>query len=94
MTSTKRGGRAGAAPAKVPVQLRLRAERVAMGKSMREGCPRTSHATWTAPSDRPDPVSLLLKADEGRLPELLPLRHGRMDNRLGASIERFWRDRA
>ena len=49
-----------------------------MGKSMREACPRTSHATWTAPSDRPDPVSLVLKADEGRLPELLPLRHGRM----------------
>ena len=29
-------------------------------------------------ADRPDPVSLVLKADEGRLPELLPLRHGRM----------------
>ena len=49
-----------------------------MGKSMREACPRNSHATWTAPSNRPDPVSLVLKADEGRLPELLPLRHGRM----------------
>ena len=31
-----------------------------------------------ATADRPDPVRLVLKADEGRLPDLLPLRHGRM----------------
>ena len=55
-----------------------RAERYAMGKSLREKCPRTSHAAWQPAADRPDPVSLVLKADEGRLPELLPLRHGRM----------------
>ena len=39
-----------------------------MGKSMREACPRNSHATWTAPSDRPDPLSLVLKADAGASP--------------------------
>ena len=55
-----------------------RAERYAMGKSLREKCPRASHAAWQPAADRPDPVSLVLKADEGRLPELLPLRHGRM----------------
>ena len=55
-----------------------RAQRFAMGKSLRERCPRASHAAWQPPADRPDPVSLVLKADEGRLPELLPLRHGRM----------------
>ncbi len=49
-----------------------------MGKSLREKCPRVSHAAWQPPADRPDPVSLVLKADEGRVPELLPLRHGRM----------------
>jgi uncharacterized protein (DUF2252 family) len=49
-----------------------------MGKSLREKCPRASHAAWQPAADRPDPVSLVLKADEGRLPELLPLRHGRM----------------
>ena len=54
------------------------AERYAMGKSLREKCPRASHAAWQPAADRPDPVSLVLKADEGRLPELLPLRHGRM----------------
>jgi len=53
-------------------------ERYAMGKSLREKCPRSSHAAWQPAADRPDPVSLVLKADEGRVPELLPLRHGRM----------------
>ena len=55
-----------------------RAERYAMGKSLREKCPRASHAVWQPAVDRADPVSLVLKADEGRVPELLPLRHGRM----------------
>jgi len=54
------------------------AELAAMGKALREKCPRTSHAEWKPPHDRPDPVRLVLKADEGRLPELLALRHGRM----------------
>jgi uncharacterized protein (DUF2252 family) len=55
-----------------------RAERKAMGKALRDKCPRTSHAEWKPPHDRPDPVRLVLQADEGRVPELLPLRHGRM----------------
>ena len=49
-----------------------------MGKKLRDACPREVHALWKAPAGRPDPVSLVLKADEGRIPELLPLRHGRM----------------
>ena len=57
---------------------RSRAELKAMGKALREKCPRTSHAEWKPPHDRPDPVQLVLKADEGRIPDLLPLRHGRM----------------
>ena len=40
--------------------------------------PAEAHAVWKSPASRPDPVSLVLKADEGRVPELLPLRHGRM----------------
>ena len=57
---------------------RSRAERKAMGKTLREKCPRTSHADWKPPHDRPEPVRLVLQADEGRLPDLLALRHGRM----------------
>jgi uncharacterized protein (DUF2252 family) len=57
---------------------RSRAELKAMGKALRDRCPRTSHAEWKPPRDRPDPVRLVLKADEGRAPDVLPLRHGRM----------------
>ena len=49
-----------------------------MGKSLRAKCSRSSHAIWQPAADRPDPVSLVLKADQGRVPELLSLRHGRM----------------
>jgi hypothetical protein len=48
-------------------------ERYAAGKALREACPRDTHAVWKAPAGRPDPVQLVLKAEKGRLPELLPL---------------------
>ncbi len=54
------------------------AECYAMGKRLREACPRSSHAGWKAPKDRPDAVRLVLDAEKGRHAELLPLRHGRM----------------
>ncbi len=55
-----------------------RDERRAAGKALRDACPRTSHAEWKRPAGRPDPVELVLEAERGRHPELLPLRHGRM----------------
>jgi uncharacterized protein (DUF2252 family) len=55
-----------------------RSELIARGKSMRDNCPRSSHAAWKAPPDRPDPVRLIEESNQGRLPELIPLRHGRM----------------
>ncbi len=55
-----------------------RAELAAMGKAMRDKCPRDLHAEWKPPHNRPDPISVVLKADAGRLPDLIPLRHGRM----------------
>ena len=54
------------------------AERYAAGKALRETCPRKAHAIWKAPADRPDAVQLVLAAEKGRMPDLLPLRHGRM----------------
>jgi len=54
------------------------AERYAAGKALRQGCPRESHARWKAPAGRKDPVEMVLAAEKGRMPELLPLRHGRM----------------
>jgi uncharacterized protein (DUF2252 family) len=55
-----------------------RDELYAQGKAMRDKCPRSSHAAWSAPPDRPDPVRLIEESDQGRLPELIPLRHERM----------------
>ncbi|NWF83669.1 MAG: DUF2252 domain-containing protein [Bryobacteraceae bacterium] len=57
---------------------RTYAERYAAGKALRESCPRNAHARWKAPAGRRDAVELVLAAEEGRIPELLPLRHGRM----------------
>jgi len=54
------------------------AELQAMGKSLREKCPRESHAKWQPGPDRPDPVALLEESSKGRMPELIPIRHGRM----------------
>jgi len=55
-----------------------RDELFAAGKALHTKCPRSSHDEWKAPSGRPDPVELVLRAEKGRLPDLLPLRHGRM----------------
>ena len=49
-----------------------------MGKSLRDKCPRSSHAVWKTPHGRPDPLRLLRESNKGRLPELIPIRHGRM----------------
>ena len=54
------------------------ADRMRRGKALRERVPRTAHAKWSAPSGRPDPIEVLRQSDRGRLPELLPIRYGRM----------------
>jgi uncharacterized protein (DUF2252 family) len=40
--------------------------------------PRTSHREWEPPDGRPDPVALLDAENVGRLPDLVPVRWGRM----------------
>jgi uncharacterized protein (DUF2252 family) len=54
------------------------ADRVARGKSARTEVPRESHAVFDPPSDRPDPVAQLEQQAESRVPELVPIRYGRM----------------
>ena len=49
-----------------------------MGKSLRDKCPRESHAVWRARANRPHPLALLQASNEGRIPQLIPIRHGRM----------------
>ena len=53
-------------------------ERVARGKAARSEVPRSSHGRWAAAQNRPDPVALLEEQGESRVPELVPIRYGRM----------------
>lgn len=48
------------------------------GRVIRSACPHEIHAGWKALAERPDPVDVLEKSNEGRLKELIPLRYGRM----------------
>jgi uncharacterized protein (DUF2252 family) len=54
------------------------AERAALGKQARTQAPRSSHAAFEPPADRPDPVDLLQEQARSRVPELIPIRYGRM----------------
>jgi uncharacterized protein (DUF2252 family) len=55
-----------------------RDERVAAGKAARKQVPRSSHAEWEPFKGRPDPVKLLEEQAVTRIPELVPIRYGRM----------------
>jgi uncharacterized protein (DUF2252 family) len=53
-------------------------ERAERGRAARAEAPRSSHAEWVAAPDRPDPVALLEAQAGSRVPELVPIRYGRM----------------
>ena len=54
------------------------AERVARGKAARSEVPRADHAKFEPPASRADPVALLERQAKTRVPELVPIRYGRM----------------
>jgi uncharacterized protein (DUF2252 family) len=54
------------------------AERVARGKAGRKEVPRAGHALFEPLSTRTDPVELLERQAKTRVPELVPIRYGRM----------------
>src|SRR5947209_484023 len=53
-------------------------ERVARGKAARAEVRRSRHATFEPSPKRPDPVDLLERQARTRVPELVPIRYGRM----------------
>ena len=53
-------------------------ERAARGKAARNEVPRSSHGSWLAAADRRDPIALLEEQATSRVPELVPIRYGRM----------------
>jgi uncharacterized protein (DUF2252 family) len=54
------------------------AESAAEGKAARSAARRSSHAGFSAPADREDPVAILERQAESRVPDLVPIRYGRM----------------
>ncbi|MFE5244368.1 MULTISPECIES: DUF2252 domain-containing protein [unclassified Streptomyces] len=65
-------------------------ERAALGRAARKRAPRSSHRAYEPPSDRPDPLALLEAQSAARVPELVPIRYGRMTE----SPFRFYRGAA
>src|SRR4051812_45141505 len=53
-------------------------ERAAKGKRARQQAKRSSHGHWEPPRDRLSPRGILEQQDQSRVPELVPIRYGRM----------------
>ena len=74
-SSTQAAGRGLGLPA--PVEHLSRADRAARGKDARTAAPLESHREFSPGRGR-DPIGLLLGQAKSRVPELVPVRHGRM----------------
>ena len=58
-------------------------ERRVKGKALRDAVPRVSHAGWKAAratKNRRNAIGILLASNRGRIPELIPIRFGRMSS--------------
>jgi len=53
-------------------------DRYAAGKALRDRLPLEAHGEWKRPRNRHDPVELVIASSKGRIPELIPIRYGRM----------------
>jgi uncharacterized protein (DUF2252 family) len=53
-------------------------ERAAAGKAARSVARRSAHSGWEAAANRHDPVAIIEAQDARRVPDLVPIRHGRM----------------
>ncbi|WUD76226.1 DUF2252 domain-containing protein [Streptomyces sp. NBC_00510] len=65
-------------------------ERAARGKAARKRTPRSAHAEYAPAADRADPVDVVEGQSARRVPELVPIRYGRMTE----SPFRFYRGAA
>jgi uncharacterized protein (DUF2252 family) len=53
-------------------------QRLERGRLARKQTPRRAHGHWEPAADRPDPISLLEEQAQSRVPQLVPIRYGRM----------------
>ena len=77
VAARRKSAAAAARKAKVVPHLSV-AERVARGKAARAEVPRSSHGVFEPSPTRADPVELLELQAKTRVPELVPIRYGRM----------------
>jgi hypothetical protein len=82
-TKPERAATSGRARSKQPSwptagSLPASAERASYGKTVRSLVPREDHAAFDLPADRRDPLELLEGQARTRLPDLVPVRYGRM----------------
>src|SRR3954471_20387396 len=77
-TSTKANGAVRRTARSRAVEHSTKAQRAARGRAARAEVPRSSHAGWVTPTVRRDPVGILEEQALTRVPELVPIRHGRM----------------
>ncbi len=54
------------------------ATRAADGKAIRDKVPRKALGSWAHDKHRHDPIAILQKSDADRMPQLVPIRYGRM----------------
>jgi uncharacterized protein (DUF2252 family) len=73
----KSATQSGRGPGRAAAEQLSRADRAALGKDARAAAPLESHSEFRPGASR-DPVGLLLGQGESRVPELVPVRHGRM----------------
>ncbi|MER7467411.1 DUF2252 domain-containing protein [Streptomyces sp. NPDC097981] len=66
------------------------ADRAALGSAARRKTPRSGNGEFEPPAQRQDPVDVLERQSEGRVPDLVPIRYGRM----AESPFRFYRGAA
>ena len=59
-------------------RIALRPSAALKARPLRDVVPRAEHSGWSPPKERPDPVEIVLAANEGRVLDLVPIRHGRM----------------
>lgn len=75
---SQRARRTTSAPSLAPSPMLSTPERLEIGRERRRELSRSAHAEWSPPPDRPDPVATLQASNDGRVPELVPIRFGRM----------------
>ena len=57
---------------------RSHSEREEIGKALRDRVQRAAHGAWKRPRIGDDPIEILRASEPSRVPELLPIRYGRM----------------